>query len=306
MGGPTLDWFEPALFGSGSAAAGFDRLIAVEESKLQFARCLKGAICHPVPHAADRIALLHQDVKILEQTLQLRLGVLAMDRPQAWFRHSPATERGPFATPVYEEPIFARFEESRAMSVRHLLPELWRMQQVTATTYDPSHSLWGRLLGLNKKYAQLRQLPHPFADVCLDELPEALPDEVASPALEQYGRQITQRMRNCQRDLDVCFQQLWSRSESFLYALHIQHMSAKARQQQGEQSQRRSAPQAFSRALQDALRFMNFGALPPTDDLKQRYRSMAHHLHPDKGGSEERFNLLTQHYQIILQTLRRD
>lgn len=301
MGVVTLDWFEPALQGSGSWAAGLDRLIALEETKLQFVRCLKSALCHPVPHAPDRIALLHQDVKILDQTLQLRLGVLAMDRPQAWFRHSPATERGPFAATVFEEPIFARFDESRASTIRHLLPELWRLQQVNSSGYDPSASLWGRLLQLNKKYAELRQLPHPFHDVCIDEFPDALPDDVSSPALVQFSTLLSQRMRSCQRDLENCFQRLWSRSESFLYALHIQHMSSKARQQgqSGGRSQR------LSQALSDALHFMNFGAIPSTEDLKQRYRAMAQTLHPDKGGNEERFSLLTQHYQQILQALRR-
>lgn len=324
----TSDWFAPAMQGSGSLAAGFDRVASIEESKLQFVRCLKAAVLSPVPHAPDRIAALHQDVRVLDQTLQLRLGMLSMDRPQAWFRHSPATERGPFAATVYEEPIFSRFEEQRAVSIRHLLPELWRTGQLFCEAYDPTNSLWGRLLLLKKKYAQLNQLPHPFGDLSLEELPEALPDELSSPALIAYGAQLSQRIRTCQRDLEACFQMLWARSESFLYALHLQHLSAKAKRQQGgdraqetsgererdkekekekarseqQQKSRAQAPR-LSQALEDALRFMNFVSLPNFGDLRQRYRNMAHILHPDRGGNEDKFKLLTQHYQQILNSL---
>lgn len=331
----SFDWFEPALQGSGSLAAGFERVIAMEECKLQFVRCLKAAVLSPVPHAPDRIALLHQDVKVLDQTLQLRLGMLAMDRPQAWFRHSPATERGPFAATVYEEPIFTRFEEQRAVSIRHLLPELWRTGQLSCEAYDPSNSVWGRLLLLKKKFAQLNQLPHPFADLTLDELPEALPDELQSPSLQQYTAQLNQRMRGCFRDLEGCFQMLWARSESFLYALHLQHLSARARasQENGKGRGEGAAREGASRGRQDpgkargertsragaaresepkvpsalvaALQFMNFAATPPFSELRARYRIMAHSLHPDRGGDENKFKLLTQHYQEILSTLTR-
>ncbi len=324
------DWFEAATQGSGSVAAGFDRVICIEESRLQFVRCLKAAVLSPVPHAPDRIALLAQDIRVLDQTLQLRLGILAMDRPQAWFRHSPATERGPFGATVYEEPVFARFDEQRAVSIRHLLPQLWRSRQLACEGYDPGPSLWGRLLQINKKYGQLNQLPHPFSDLSLEELPEALPDDIASPTLLQYATQLSQRMKACQKDLEGCFQTLWSRSESFLYALHLQHLSAKARQQQGRSEDKRddtrqgwwdarrrwsekendkdkseAPPRKLSQALEDALRFMNFGSLPDFGNLRQRYRVMAHTLHPDRGGNEDKFKLLTQHYQEILSILPR-
>jgi|GEM_PF-4462357 hypothetical protein len=304
------DWFEPALYGNGSWTSGLDRVLCIEESKLQFVRCLKSILCNTIPHAPDRITILQQDVKMLEHTLQLRLGILAMDRPQAWFRHSPATERGPFSAAVFEDPIFSRFEESRAVAIRHVLPELWRSRQVSCSEYDPSASLWGRLLLLNKRWAQLNQLPPPFGDVFVDELPEALPDDLSSPALIQFGALLAQKIKACQRDLEVCYQQLWCRSESFLYALHIQHLSHKARKQQSHQqssqSRHESRPRSpFSQAVEESLRFMNFGSMPSFTDLKQRYRTMAHHLHPDKGGNEERFKLLTYHYQQLLKFLQR-
>ena len=53
----------------------------------------------------------------------------------------------------------------------------------------------------------------------------------------------------------------------------------------------------------DAMRFMEFKSLPNFDDLRQRYRVMAHALHPDRGGSEDRFKQLTLHYKRLLQHL---
>jgi hypothetical protein len=318
MGAPSLDWFEPAFQSATSIPLALDRVLCIEESKVHFTRCLRVALCNPVPHGPDRIAALAQDIKLLQQTFQHRLGILAIDRPQAWFRHSSTAERGPFAVAVFEEPVFARFDECRAVAVRHLLPELWRNRQVSCSDYDPALSLWGRLLHLNRRLEQINQLPPPFADVRLDELPEAIPDALQSPALNKFGSQIAQRIKTCQRELDSCYEQLWSRSESFLYALHIQYLSNKARQQQQQhqepnrqrrQGARQEAPPPppprshLPPVIHEAMRFMEFRALPSFDDLRQRYRVMAHTLHPDRGGSEDRFKQLTQHYKRLLQHL---
>ncbi len=316
MGVQSLDWFEPALQSGASLPLALDRVLCIEESKLQFTRCLRAALCSPVPHGPDRIAAVAHDVRLLQQTFQHRLGILAIDRPQAWFRHSTTAERGPFAVAVYQEPIFSRFDESRAVAVRHLLPELWRSRQVACSEYDPALSLWGRLLQLNRRLDQINQLPSPFSDVRLDELPDAVPDELMSPSLGKFGSQIAQRMKVCQRELELCYEQLWSRSESFLYALHIQYLSSKARQQQGSRDSERTSRQGARQqertppprqevpaAVNDALRFMEFKGLPNFDDLRHKYRVMAHTLHPDRGGSEDRFKLLTLHYKCILQHL---
>ncbi|WP_141734536.1 hypothetical protein [Oligoflexus tunisiensis] len=319
MGVPSLDWFEPAFQSATTIPLALDRVLCIEESKVHFTRCLRVALCNPVPHGLDRIAALAQDIKLLQQTFQHRLGILAIDRPQAWFRHSSTAERGPFAVAVFEEPVFARFDECRAVAVRHLLPELWRNRQVSCSDYDPALSLWGRLLHLNRRLEQINQLPSPFADVRLDELPEAIPDALQSPALNKFGSQIAQRIKTCQRELESCYEQLWARSESFLYALHIQYLSNKARQQQQQhqdpgrqrrQGARQEPPpppppprSQLPPVIGEALRFMEFKTLPSFDDLRQRYRVMAHALHPDRGGSEDRFKQLTQHYKRLLQHL---
>jgi len=318
MGASSLDWFEPAFQSAASIPLALDRVLCIEESKVHFTRCLRAALCNPVPHGLDRIAAVAQDIKLLQQTFQHRLGILAIDRPQAWFRHSSTAERGPFAVSVFEEPVFARFDDCRAVAVRHLLPELWRNRQVACSDYDPALSLWGRLLQLNRRLEQINQMPAPFSDVRLDELPEAVPDELQSPALHRFGSQIALRMKTCQRELDGCYEQLWSRSESFLYALHIQYLSNKARQQQQQHQQHQQEPKQGRRQgarqetpppastpnpVNDAMRFMEFKAMPNFEDLRQRYRVMAHALHPDRGGSEERFKQLSLHYKRLLQHL---
>lgn len=304
------DWFEPAM--QGSLHAGFERLLCIEEQKLQFVRAIKQAIVSPIPHGPDRLSVLHEDVRNLEKSLRLRLDLLPIDRPQAWFRHSPAKDKSPIAKALHEEPIFARFEESRAASIGHLLPDLWKTKQVACPTYDPTYSIWGRLLLLNKKLQQLNQLGSPFQDIHIDEFPDAVPDELQSPSLAQFCFGLAQRMRHCQRDLETCYALLWSRSETFLLALHRQHMKTKSeeRRKQGEEArkdgeERQRTEGRPPRPIDEALRFMNFGRLPAFGDLRQRYRTMAQSLHPDRGGNEERFKALTAHYQVLLKQLQR-
>ncbi len=291
---PSLDWFQPALHSELSVSQGLDRVLAIEESRVQFVRCLKIALNHQVPGAPDRLAIIQQDIRTLAQTLRHRLGFLSIDKPQAWFRHSPPTERGPFATAILEDPVFLRFDEGRASAVRHHIPELWRSRQMACEAFEPGSSLWGRILGLNRNLARINQLSAPYADLCLDELPEALPDELLSPALQRFCASLSQRMRVCQQELQDCYQALWAQSESFLYAMHLQYMSRRAREQQVP---KRSSP------VDEALRFMSFTGMPDVTSLRQRYRQLAQTYHPDRGGSAERFQLLTRHYEVIMRAL---
>jgi hypothetical protein len=220
--------------------------------------------------------------------------MLSLDKPQAWFRHSPPTERGPFAAAIHEEPIFIRFDEARASSVRHHIPELWRSKQLRSEGFEPGASLWGRLLGLNRNLARINQLSPPFADLSLDELPEALPDELYSPALHRLCQALAHRMRQSQEELGECYRSLWSHSESFLYSQHLQFMARRAREQRTP---------SMTPGLEEALRFMNFRSLPDRTTLRQRYRVLAQTYHPDRGGTKEKFQLLTRHYEYLLQSL---
>ncbi len=305
----SLDWFDPAVKSSHSLQKGLDRVLLQEEAKLQFVRCLKLALAHPVPQSADRLTLLHAEIRRMSLTLQERLGMLTVDRPQAWFRHSPSIERATRATDLYEEPIFLRFEASRASSIRHLLPELWKQRQLSCDVYDPGASLWGRLLGFNRQLARINQLASPFSDIFLEELPEEIPDELRSPALLLFAKQVAELMQACQRELGACFERLWQASEAFLAKQHTQYVAECARQQQEQNEQRRQRQGAdsgkdwASTSLDEALHFMNFRSLPDRDSLRQAYRTLAQRLHPDAGGSAEHFQRLSRHYETILKAL---
>ncbi|RZA13473.1 MAG: hypothetical protein EOP10_29665 [Proteobacteria bacterium] len=296
-----LDWFGSALNGkeSQNVSSGLTQLVEQEESRLMFAKALKHALANPIPHAPDRIALLHDDIRTLEKTLRLRLSMLPLDRPQAWFRTSPPMDKSPIASTSWHDPIFLAFEESHAQTVKKVLPELFAAKYIASKDYDPGFSLWGRLLKMNLKLHQLNHLPAPFTDIALEDMPDAIPDELLTPALAQYGAQLAARIKACQKDLEACYGYLWSRSESFLVALHVQHLARQSRSGIATPGSRKLSP------LEEALKFMSFSRLPNIDDLRTRYRTMAQTMHPDLGGTEERFKLLSVHYQALLKQLQR-
>ena len=304
-----LDWFASALDGkeSSNVTSGLDHLVQSQDAKLLFARALKNALANPIPHAQDRISLLQEDIRTLEKTLHLRLSMLPLDRPQAWFRSSPPTDKSPIASTAWHDPIFLAFEGQHADTVKKLIPELWNTKSIASRLYDPGFSLWGRLLKMNVRLGQLNQLPAPFQDILLEDMPEAIPDELLSPMLAVYGAQLASRIKACQRDLEACYSLLWARSESFLVSFYVQHLAMRARTggESHSTASDRSVPKRRMGPLEEALQFMNFSRLPNFDDLRSRYRVMAQSLHPDRGGNEERFKLLSLHYQALLKQLQR-
>jgi hypothetical protein len=298
-----LDWFAVAVSSKESRhlSSGLFQLVEQEESRLLFAKALKEALGNPIPHAPDRIALLHDDIRTLDKTLRLRLSMLPLDRPQAWFRTSPPTDKSPIASTSWHDPVFLAFEESRAQIIRKVLPELWSAKYVASSDYDPGFSLWGRLLKMNLKLHRLNHLAPPFSDIALEDMPEAIPDDLLTPSLALYGEHLAERIKACRKDLQACFDYLWSRSESFLAALHVQNLSRRSREGFSDDPSRVSPK---GNPLAEALHFMSFHRLPHFDDLRRRYRTMAQVLHPDRGGSEDRFKLLNLHYRVLRKQLK--
>lgn len=303
-----VDWFALGL--DDSLGAGLKKVLDQEQARIAFIHTLQAALVNPIPHAPDRIRLIHDDIKTLDKSLRLRVGMLPLDRPQAWFRVSAPTEKdkSPIGGVDFHDPIFMAFDEAHALSVRRLIPEYWKQGVVATDRFDPGLSLWGRLLILNKRLNTLNNLAAPFQDIALDEMPDAIPDAFSSPSLLLFGTQIAQRIKACRKDLDTAYSFLWSRTESFLYALHVHYMAQKSRGSASQQSYSGSPPPVPKRKLsplEEAMSFMSFSRLPSFDDLRQRYRAMAASLHPDRGGCEERFKLLTLHYQALMKQLQR-
>ncbi len=305
-----IDWFASALDGkeASNVSSGLERLVRQEEMRLLFAKTLKASLANPIPHAPDRIALMLEDIRTLDKTLRLRLNMLPLDRPQAWFRTSPPTDRSPIASTSWHDPIFLAFDEASADSVRRILPILWNEKKLASELYDPGFSLWGRLLKMNVALHRLNTLPSPFPDILLEDLPEAIPDEYQTISLQTFGTHLSSRIKQCQRELKSCYTFLWQRSEPFLASLYVRHLSDMAKRGQsfgGQFSEKNRESKRRLSPLEEALVFMNFSRLPSLDDLRNRYRSMAQTLHPDRGGSEERFQLLSVHYQALLKQLQR-
>ena len=293
----------------GNVSSGLAQMLRSQDSKLQFAQALHTALANPIPQAPDRISLFQEDIRTLDKTLRLRLSLLPLDRPQSWFRTSPPMDKNPITSTVFRDPIFLAFEDQHAETIKKALPMLWQSKSLGSEFYDPGFSLWGRLLKMNLHLSRLNQMASPFQDILFEDMPEAIPDELMTPSLQLFGTQLASRIKACQRDLESCYRFLWARSESFLAAQSLQHLAMRARTTRGARPEAEGSesfvPKRRLGPLEEALQFMSFSRLPNFEDLRSRYRSMAQSLHPDRGGNEERFKLLSVHYQALLKQLQR-
>lgn len=312
------DWFLPAMEARGALDHCLDQVVRLQEAKLSLVQGLKKNICAGSRQVPDRITELRRQIYDFAKTLEMRLGILSFDRPAAWFRQSYAHELGPFPGKISQEAIFLPFDPMKAKLLKVELKTAWTQRSETVRSFERedasgSTCLWLILLEFNHRWDKICELPEPFEDLRLDELPEALPDELASKALEAFLQRVRGAIAACREDLDRCFDTLWQASDPFLAK---QFMLACQKQQAG--SYRRSTYRSHgdfyhhswsppgkarnsSAQLEEALKFMEFSTLPSREDLRKRYRNLARQYHPDfEGGSEEKFKSLNQYYRTLL------
>jgi hypothetical protein len=310
------DWFRPAMASKGRLDECLDRVLHQQEAKLQFIAGLKHNLCHPETSRPDRLTSLRRQVFDFGKTLETRLGLLAFDRPAAWFRPSQEQELGPFPGRVHAEPVFLPFEPLQAKVVQMEIKAAWEQAQPSIRSFnDPATGcLWTILLELNAAWHGLTPLPEPYHDIRLEELPEALPDDLHSPSLGAFLSRVKEALMACRQDLDGCFQSLWKASDPFLAK---QFADACLRQRQASQARTGASDGRYQRGATGtgmarqgdwaaALAFMEFTSLPDKEALRRRYRALARRWHPDcPQGSEEKFKTLNLHYQILLRHIER-
>lgn len=286
------DWFLPAVTTAGSVDAGLKAVVDAEEQRLLFAKCLRHSLCFANPSRLDRISQLKIDLASLKKTLDHRLGMLRVDMAGAWFRESFPSQLGPFSSEVSLAPMLPQIAPHLARKARNEIVNLWETRHASSDLLPHGGYLWSRLLSCNARWAAINQMTEPFADLRLDELPEALPDILATTSLNAYLKRVAEAMKVTRSELNVAFHDFFKSTEDFLLGYYRRPSSA-ARPEQRRQG-----------AIADSLRFMNFTGTPSSRELKKRYFELAKKLHPDAaGGDSQRFQMLTSHYKRILKNL---
>lgn len=289
------DWFLPAVMAEGGLGSCLDYVIRQEEARAFFVKSLKDTLCSWRGSSSDAIHHLRQQVGVVRNTCQHRLGVLSGSPFKAWFRMSLATELGPFPGTIIQKPILVEFPRHLAIKLRNEILGAWEERSSVVLSLPPGECLWRTLLELNQRWLQTCRLPEPYHDLRLDELPEGLPDDLSCQSLTAFLQQVRKAVDAARSELDACFVVLFQGTEAFLKTYYQRlryqdHDAPKFRRRQG--------------GVGESLAYMSFTATPSAKELKRRYLEMAKVCHPDvTGGEDLTFKNLTFHYQNILKQI---
>lgn len=341
---PPRDWFMPAIECNGTVAESLGAVLGELAQRTAFIAALKGCLETQGPggmRGIDAVTDLSQRIRGLENTLKFRLGILRPERAQAWFRAPAATSTGPFSATLIDEPVFAAYDPWDAERVKRELYALWSQRRARALPFkDESGCLWKTLLQFNADFKRIIELPAPFHDLTLEQLPDVLPPHLDSRALRAFLLNVRNEVMGARERLDACYRQLREACERF-WSFQLEHeqrarpFGAQTQQQappppphqphhHHQQPSRPSSynPQAdsmreeFKRRRQttgarlltgadmDALRFMGFEDVPAPEILRQRYLVLAKQYHPDRhGGNENAFKRLSGAYSHLINRL---
>jgi hypothetical protein len=314
----TRDWFLAAIEARGSVAQCLGAVLRELETRTQFVEVVQKSLDESGT-GADRVTLLGQRIKSLENTLRFRLGILRPERPGAWFRAPAATSTGPFASTLLAEPVFSFYKPMDVDQVRRGLRNSWERRSIQSLPFESGEPcLWRTLIQLAEEFERINKLPAPFESFTLKSLPQGLPPVLESRALRAFLINVSaelqdaeKRLTNCHGDLMQASEKLWDyQKEQSKYTFRRERerdRSGPADDVRAEFKRRRQSARPL-RSFRDseALRFMGFDDLPSFELLKSRYINLAKQFHPDRhGGDEAKFKLLTKAYSHLNSRIER-
>jgi hypothetical protein len=309
------DWFVQAILTDGNVEKCLNQVIGDLQSKEKFVLKLKLKLGEKTDLAPDKLSDLSARVKILENTIKFRVGILSYERRAPWFRSCAVTATGPFSGSVLPDPIFAPYDESLTPQIRSGLMECWIRKNLLNYPLKATEScIWKILLVLNSEWWNLGDLqdwPR------LERLPDELPQNLESRSLRAFLLNVKSEYLNVHERLKSCYQMLFDASVPFWDAAPL---ARRTRASEGSEDQsyrvaenmraefkrRRANTPTLKRPTvktgQDleALRFMGFDDFPDQELLKQRYHVLAREMHPDRdGGNESKFKMLSKCYKHL-------
>lgn len=303
----TTDWFIPAIQSNGSVGESLSAVLELLDEKRRFLNGLIASIAEKSPGAMDAVSDIGQRIRLLDNTLRFRLTILSPERKGAWFRPATATT-GPFKENLMPEPVFSAYNDDFYGRVRSGFSLCWEKRNLVdypLSAKDPS--LWKVLLSLNFELERIETLETGFPK--LSELPIMLPAHLESRSLRAFLTNVRAEILSHRSRLADCYKMLLDASDRY-WRFHATTASQKTTKSAGPNHEkaplrdRRSPTTPRNRFKNssdiEALKFMGFADYPKSDDLKQRYHSLALTMHPDRPtGNEQRFKMLTKSYKHL-------
>jgi hypothetical protein len=311
------DWFVSAIVADGSVGFCLAQVINELTQKEQFVATLKRKLSEQPGHSHDALTDLSNRLRVLENTTKLRLSILSPERRGAWFRSSASTAPGPFREALLSEPVFSMYDTGQTSRIRSGLLDCWQRKSLLNYPLKATETcLWKTLLSLNFELHNLGDFsPWPR----LERLPEDLPRDFDSRSLQAFLTNVRAEYLSVLSRMVGVYDALLKASERFWAGSLPRVPAAKNSVDQsdgiraaesmrdGFRKRRAQNPtptikRPIGKSAQDfeALRFMGFDDFPSSEDLKQRYHSMALVLHPDRdGGSDVKFKLLSKSYKHL-------
>lgn len=314
------DWFVSATQPDVSLSAGLESVHSQLVRKQQFIEALRENLCGDQKHELSTIHSLSRLAKQLDDSLQFRLGLLRPEREAAWFRPAASDAWGPFQSSMLRDAVLPQYNAEDFKKFRNFVTCAWRDRlPLTASFLKTKQSLMHTLLEANAQWARLAQLPDPFSHVNLVQDNQQTLNELSSPSLIVYLKQVRAALMQVRDHLDRIFaellrrcEQLWSFQEQLLEqqdAIRKQRSrNDQARQWRSEFRQRRQGASMKSSAAKyrAALKCLGFEKEPEPDELRSRYRQLAKRWHPDlNDGDDTVFKDVSAAYRLIQQHVGR-
>lgn len=304
---PSQDWFAPAIQKSSSVEDSLSFVMTSLKKKLEFIQKLQANLCELSESDFDAVTDLSRQVRVLKTSLELRLGVLDVDRPGAWFRETLNDNAGPFKQTSLKDPVMQKYDPYDVQNVKSQINTCWRQHKILDHTLMASGMcLWRRLLQCNSKFHQIQHVKVGEDLFNLMAVPAELSAEIDSPILRQFLLNVSTKLSQLRTELNSCYSLLWSKC-ILLWEKQNEDNRTRPYREHARKTRDEFKRKRESRVLskkdqrrQNALSFMGFEELPTKEALRAKYLQLAKNYHPDlQGGCEEKFKILSESYREL-------
>lgn len=313
------DWFMPAMRQIGGLNECLTQVIRIEQQRLALTQSLQHSLCQYSGKSSDSLTELKRRGHELQQTIDLRLGLLIPDREAPWFRAGSLLESGPFSPKVNQDPILLPFQPQLALELRHQIVQAWSAGEVPDFSFvKRGPCVWLELLEQNacfRRIVTVRVLSQTFS---LLDLPDQLPECLDSQSLRMFLINVRNLALSVREQLEDMYRQLFRATVPFLErqfdralrADQENHRKAQFHGSAGDireqlKSRRQETCTRISTEDRLALDILELNEWPDAGALKRKFRELAMRYHPDRdAGDSERFRNINAAYQRLNERVR--
>jgi len=311
------DWFAPAILSNGSVDSCLRDVESLQKQRANFIKMIRERLVDSQDPSSDALTTMGQRIKCLEQALHARVGVLAPDRPQAWFRAPAVQQSGPFVGKLESMAVIGPYPLEAVKQVKSEIVRAWSNKKVDGLSFAlQPKNMWGELLLINAQLQEIISLPEPYSNGNLLSFAHELPRELSSESLAAFMGNVAHEARGLLTRLDQIYAKLlgltekfWAYQEKELTSKFIDDRrnwtkeDAKAMRDDFKKRRQENKPKPSAKPMNrrdlDSLMSMGFDEIPDQLSLRHRYIELAKIHHPDMGGDELEFKELTQAYSHL-------